>query len=301
MPKWSKRGKARKSVLTPLIIAVCLLGIAYVAATIFFSSKSLKPPPSERRRRTSTSSSRRAQREARRMDSREGLGDNVGEGVPLSRSVEPQPHKHSTAEWQSLVRDAAACAESQHELMTIPAPWPGFHALCIESIEYGAIDVGLHPKSGNPADPTSVRTLSAAPSARGASSDSGLLTGLLAALEEELGEHEFQQVDPMVSTSAYEFPPNPWRLFTAHGGPVVDDDDLENLGAGAAIYLYTGGQFIWPGVRLGHKTTVPIPVTDGSPGGHKLVTMTTAFTTASWRTRVERRWIFFAASGFTSS
>ena len=25
--------------------------------------------------------------------------------------------------------------------------------------------------------------------------------------------------------------------------------------------------------------------------------MTTAFTTASWRTRVERRWIFFAASG----
>ena len=36
------------------------------------------------------------------------------------------------------------------------------------------------------------------------------------------------------------------------------------------LYLYTGGQFIWPGVRIGHKTRVPIPVTDGSPGGHKV-------------------------------
>ena len=33
----------------------------------------------------------------------------------------------------------------------------------------------------------------------------------------------------------------------------------------------------------------------------RIVTMTTAFTTASCNTRVERRWIFFADSGFTSS
>ena len=34
------------------------------------------------------------------------------------------------------------------------------------------------------------------------------------------------------------------------------------------LYLYTGGQFIWPGVRLGHKTHVPVPIIkeDGSEG-----------------------------------
>ena len=74
----------------------------------------------------------------------------------------------------------------------------------------------------------------------------------------------------MVSTSDYEFPPNPWRLFTAVGNPVESGADLRDLGRGAMLYLYTGGQFIWPGVRIGHKTRVPIPVTDGSPGGHKV-------------------------------
>ena len=37
------------------------------------------------------------------------------------------------------------------------------------------------------------------------------------------------------------------------------------------MYLYTGGQFVWPGVRIGHKIPVPVPVV----GGHKIVTLTT--------------------------
>jgi len=52
---------------------------------------------------------------------------------------------------------------------------------------------------------------------------------------------------------------------------VEEAADLAYLGKGAAIYLYTGGQFIWPGVRIGHKTRVPIPIA----GGHKIVEMTT--------------------------
>lgn len=55
------------------------------------------------------------------------------------------------------------------------------------------------------------------------------------------------------------------------GHPVDDDQDLKHLGPGAALYLYTGGQFIWPGVRIGHQSLVPVP----HPGGEKLVTLTT--------------------------
>ena len=56
---------------------------------------------------------------------------------------------------------------------------------------------------------------------------------------------------------------------------MTSDADLLALGRGGALWLYTGGAFIWPGVRIGHKTRVPIPVTDGSSGGYKEVEMET--------------------------
>ena len=48
------------------------------------------------------------------------------------------------------------------------------------------------------------------------------------------------------------------------------DADFHALGRGARLYLYVGGQFIWPGVRIGYKTHVPIPVTDGRPATTRL-------------------------------
>ena len=36
-------------------------------------------------------------------------------------------------------------------------------------------------------------------------------------LQAELAAFEFRELDAMISTSAYDFPPNPWRLFTAVG------------------------------------------------------------------------------------
>ena len=45
-----------------------------------------------------------------------------------------------------------------------------------------------------------------------------------------------------------------------------------SLGRGAAVWLYTGGQFIWPGVRIGHTFSVPIPLASGET---KDVMMTT--------------------------
>ena len=102
-----------------------------------------------------------------------------------------------------------------------------------------------------------------------------LVPALIARLKEVLDGGEFQRIDATISRSDYEFPPNPYALFTQMGGAVESDADLHALGRGARLYLYVGGQFIWPGVRIGHKTHVPIPVTDGSPGDHKIVEMTT--------------------------
>ena len=99
-----------------------------------------------------------------------------------------------------------------------------------------------------------------------------LITSLVGALQEELLEHEFRHVDSMVSTSAYDHVPNPWRLFTSRGAVIDADADLLSLGRGAAVWLYTGGQFIWPGVRIGHTFSVPIPLASGET---KDVMMTT--------------------------
>ena len=177
-----------------------------------------------------------------------------------SKSSRAAAKRRDSLEWRRLPRDMAACLAQQEELMTVPVNWPGFHAFCIEAVDADSVTLTTHNKSGQ-VGATGTRPLVAR-------SDGGLVSGLLAQLQEELADFEFRETDPMISTSAYEFPPNPWRLFTAVGGPVEEDGDLLELGAGAMLYLYTGGQFIWPGVRIGHKTRVPVPVRndDGSEG-----------------------------------
>jgi prolyl 4-hydroxylase len=134
-------------------------------------------------------------------------------------------------------------------------------------------------------------------------SDSSLIGALIDQLQTELAPREFARVDPLVSTSEYDFQPNPWRLFTAVGGEVDSDHDLRVLGPGAALYLYTGGQFIWPGVRIGHKTYVPIPVTDDAASSRKVIEMTTvslrptAFVLSGFLTHAECDYI----KGYASS
>ena len=108
--------------------------------------------------------------------------------------------------------------------MTIPVHWPGFHALCIEAIAETHMSVLLHRRSGqrirrpevadvDPSPPSSLR-------AEGLRFPGDtprpqmLIDGLIEQLKAKLLEHEFQPVDNMISTSAYDFPPNPWALFT---------------------------------------------------------------------------------------
>lgn len=51
------------------------------------------------------------------------------------------PAKHASPEWQQLPRDLPACLTAQQELMTMPVDWPGFHSMCIESLDSFSISV----------------------------------------------------------------------------------------------------------------------------------------------------------------
>lgn len=265
---------------------LALAGCLYLGALTFmkwqYSPKDqLRPPTRESsgRRKASTSTG--------------GVGDVVHEKIDKMskwwkrKNMKSPAEKHGSAEWASLPRDMAGCLTSQEELMTTPVPWPGFHALCIDAAPSaafvaeneggGSVSVLLHRNSGVA---FAERPPEGKPRPLSASADSNsydaTVEALIQALKEELLPTEFDpRIDPMISNSAYDFVPNPWRLFTSRGEPVETDADLADLGKGASLYLYTGGQFIWPGVRLGHKTQVPIPVADGTPGGYKLVEMET--------------------------
>lgn len=178
--------------------------------------------------------------------------------------------RHDTSEWRALPRSLPECLASQDELMTTPAVWPGFHALCIDALSDDHISLAVHNRSGAPSRSTAsgTRSLSARTEPTGGS-PSALVDALIASLRAELEAYEFAKVDPLISTSEYDFPPNPWKLFTPMGAPVELDADLAALGVGAPVYLYTGGQFLWPGVRLGHKTRVAIPSPEGDHSTEK--------------------------------
>ena len=139
--------------------------------------------------------------------------------------------RHDTGEWRALTRSLSECLASQDELMTTPAVWPGFHALCIDALSDDHISLAVHNRSGAPSRSTvsGTRRLSARTALTGGS-PSALVDALIASLRAELEAYEFAKVDPLISTSEYDFPPNPWKLFTPMGAPVQFDADLAALG-----------------------------------------------------------------------
>ena len=287
------KGKGGKASLLTIGGVVAAIGLIYVFSSLYFNLPRSAPEPP--RRRTSEVPRRRDSDASRPVASKPKSADRKRDvlGVPLEEDpngvVESDDSKRRSSEWTSLPRSLPECIKAQEELMTIPVHWPGFHALCIETMAETHMSVLLHRRSGqrirqpevadvDPSPPSSLR-------AEGLRFPGDtprpqmLIDGLIEQLKAKLLQHEFQPVDNMISTSAYDFPPNPWALFTQVGNPVLSDEDLRSLGPGAALYLYTGGQFIWPGVRIGHKTRVPIPITHGTEGEggltHKIVEMTT--------------------------
>lgn len=66
---------------------------------------------------------------------------------PASQTTLATPFKsletarQETNDAESRARDFLNCLSSQEELMTMPVDWPGFHALCIESIKENSVTV----------------------------------------------------------------------------------------------------------------------------------------------------------------
>ena len=114
-------------------------------------------------------------------------------GVPESKpELESDPKKRESLEWTTLPRDYDGCLEQQQELMTIPVPWPGFHAICIDSVSTAGLAVTLHNRSGDATRSveSGTRQLHVA-----TETESDLVDALVGRLKDELLHLEFQRVD----------------------------------------------------------------------------------------------------------
>ncbi|KAG1705572.1 hypothetical protein DVH05_003259 [Phytophthora capsici] len=141
------------------------------------------------------------------------------------------------SELQQLVSTYTGVSFSQEgdcsaaeQYLTDVLPVKGFHVLCIKKGPTGELNVKAY-KDGN----APVRTIQS-------KSD---LTVLKKQLEVEL-EIKGPQDDVAVKYK------QPYAFFTPNGKKLDTLDEMvDNI-----VFLFEGGQFIWPGIRIGHKTVV---------------------------------------------
>lgn len=114
------------------------------------------------------------------------------------------------------------------QFLTDALPVKGFHILCIQTSSEEVLHITAY-KDGN------------APSMQ----SNTTLVDLKSHLEEQF---ELQIPDEEVARKYKQ----PYALFTPDGKKLKSLDDVVNN----VVFLFEGGQFIWPGVRIGHKTVV---------------------------------------------
>ncbi|KAG8464313.1 hypothetical protein KFE25_003376 [Diacronema lutheri] len=197
---------------------------------------------------------------------------------PASRArgaAEPEASAHVVHPWRRRMADVRMtmpeCLAKQRKLTHIPAIWPGFHALCVESVSPSELVVLALVRGDD-----SVRTV------RGRS-----VLDVLDALKPLL-ESDYGQDDPTIVDSVYAYPPHAWELFSPVGEHITHAQ--VQLSAGDLACVYEGGQFIWPGWEIGHVTNIEVPVVDASTReeGWRVVPITT----------VSLRPLAFELSGF---
>ncbi|KAG7394621.1 hypothetical protein PHYBOEH_004953 [Phytophthora boehmeriae] len=127
---------------------------------------------------------------------------------------------------------AVDCSDA-HQYLTDVMPVKGFHVLCIKrATDYNRLTV------------TGFRD--------------GMLSNRSVHVEADLAaftravESEMLQLPPPSDEYARQFK-QPAAYFTPDGEPV--EKKIEEL-QDRVVFLFEGGQFIWPGVRIGHKTLV---------------------------------------------
>ncbi|OQR85475.1 hypothetical protein ACHHYP_11779 [Achlya hypogyna] len=130
--------------------------------------------------------------------------------------------------------DAAACGAKAAPHLTDVMPVVGFHVICITKTPHDTLE-GMAYKEG---------LSTVAPVAFETAVDMG---SLRAALEEKL--------DIALPTTDLEKKyKQRWAFFSPEGDRLWQ---LSSLHKTELVYVFEGGQFIWPGIRIGHKRTVP--------------------------------------------
>ncbi|KAK1933692.1 putative prolyl 4-hydroxylase 3 [Phytophthora citrophthora] len=121
------------------------------------------------------------------------------------------------------------CSAAEQYLTDV-LPVKGFHVLCIKNGPTGELNVQAY-KDGN----APLRTIQS----------KSEFTDLRKQLEVEL-EIKGPQDELAVKYK------QPYAFFTPNGKKLDSLDDMvDNI-----VFLFEGGQFIWPGIRIGHKTVV---------------------------------------------
>lgn len=131
-------GKKSRTSRVPMVASLLAAAALVAALQWLLSSSAATDAGSQRRRASSSPASPSSPRERRA----------ASEVSAQRRGADA----YSGHEWRNLSRSLPHCLSSQAELMSIPVPWPGFHALCIESFGDGEVSVLLHARSARHGD-----------------------------------------------------------------------------------------------------------------------------------------------------
>lgn len=208
----------------PLSLAVAVAAVGYA----FYVSARLPPASQPQPQRTA-----RAEAAAR--------------GTPKAAAEPAAPAERVVHQWRHRLVETRMtmeeCLEKQRKLTHIPATWPGFHALCVESVSPTEIVVRALVRADDTVQTVRGRTVRE------------VLDALKPLLSSDYGKD-----DPTIVDSVYEYPPHAWQLFSPVGEHITDG--AAQLHAGDLACIYEGGQFIWPGWEIGHVTNIEVPVVD---------------------------------------
>ncbi|RLN72315.1 hypothetical protein BBJ28_00020439 [Nothophytophthora sp. Chile5] len=130
---------------------------------------------------------------------------------------------------ETPVREAVDCSQAEQYLTDV-LPVKGFHVLCLKQTAADALQITAF-KDGN------------APSLRAES------TMALPSLKQQL--EALLEIPKPQDELARKYK-QPYAFFTPDGTRLEQLSELTNR----VVFLFEGGQFIWPGIRIGHKTVV---------------------------------------------
>lgn len=122
--------------------------------------------------------------------------------------------------------------------------WPGFHLGCIEN-----------PESTQPTRLTVAlknRTLSIDIDLDTKYGIDGVRARLRAALAS--GRHR-ESTDDTVVSSVFGWKPHSWGLYNSDGWPI---ESISQLQTATGLYIFEGGQFLWPGIKVGYERKLQV-------------------------------------------